>query len=222
MANIPPTTYISIRITVPHAMADSVIAVIAKEEWYIMYPHTGSVTEKEHFHVFVPGCGKSDCERYRLAFKRSAGFTVYGNRTISVKSQDNGLCRAISYGAKEKTEPYVKGDFVSEWINASPAWVQKVGKRKRNADGVITLTCINHVQLAFEYRKANNLHSDDLCEVVRRMICSGEYMVDANFMRSGAPDFLIDVFKEACENGELKWKPLCCRLGLWKPPRQTW
>lgn len=219
-----PTTYVSIRVTVSHSMIDSIIRVLSNEDWYIIYPHYGKNKDNEHFHVLVPGSSAGDRERFRNAFKRASDLDVSGNKSISAKLQDNTVSCGIQYCSREGTDPYVKGDLVSEWICAAPKWVEstKVGKRKRDDDGVIKLTCVNHVQLAFEYWKKNNLHGDDLCEVVRRMLDTGEYMADANWMRQGAPDFLIDVFKESCEAGRLTWKAMSVRGGLWKPPRQTW
>lgn len=218
-----PTKYVSIRVTTPHTNLEKLVRVVDNEEWYIIYPHFGKDKDNEHFHVLVPGSSERDRERFRNAFKRAGDLNLSGNKSISVKFQDNTLSSGIQYCAREGTAPSVKGDNVSEWIDAAPKWVEKKnGKRKRDDDGVIKLTCVNHVALAFEYWKKNNLHGDDLCEVVRRMLDSGEYSADANWMRQGAPDFLIDVFKESCEAGRLTWKAMSCRGGLWKPPRQTW
>lgn len=219
-----PTTYISIRITLPHSEIDKITRVFDTDSWYIIYPHFGGKKDNEHFHILVPGNGPKCAERYRSRIKRADNLGLSGNKCLSVKSQDNTVCCGIQYCSREGTEPVVKGDHVSEWIALSPKWVSKSTgvKRKRDDDGPIKLTCVNHVTLAFEYRREKGLLGNDLCEVVRRMLDSGDYVVDANFMRSGAPDFLIDVFKDSVEAGRVTWKAMSCRGGLWKPPRQGW
>lgn len=219
----PPTCYISVRITTPHSTWPQLEAVTKNVDWYICYPHFGTKSENEHFHLFLPAPnGDSSREFYRNRIKR-AGFT--GNRQFSCKSFENGITSAISYGAKEKTRPYTHGD-VSQWISSAPEWVDlelkpTAGKRKREDPLGIRISCVNMLKLAWQYREYKGLHSDELETVLSLMLRDGYYF-DSNLVRQAAPDFYLEVFKNSCEKCKLLWEPKLIKNNLFRTPRQTW
>lgn len=209
-----PTTYVSIRVTTPHSNWPAVEKLVEDADWYICYPHSGKNGNNEHFHVFVTGGTACDREKYRKRFK-TAGFS--GNKFIGVKLFENGITSAISYGAREGTEPITKGDECAQWIAESPEWVeQRAGKKRRPTDEYVELSCKNLMKLAFEYRSNENILSTDLPFVMEHMLNSGFYVMSPTLMRQGAPLWMIDVFQHSCEVGRVEWKNQIWRSGVFR------
>lgn len=197
-----PTVYVSIRVTTPHSNWRAVEKLLEGAEYYISYPHSGKEGNNEHFHVLVSGGTNADREKYRKRFK-AAGFI--GNKFVSVKLCQNGITSAITYCAKESTQPYVLGELCESWIRQSPAWVEQRAAVKRKGEDYVELNCKNLMRLAFDYRKSTGVKSTDLAQVIEFMLNSGHYIMAPTLMRQGAPSWMLDVFKHSCDLGELKW-----------------
>jgi len=217
---IYPTGYISLRLTMKHEDWPLIAReVINDSEWYISYPHYGKNRDNEHFHVFLPG-GRTESEKYRNRAKK-LGYS--GNKHVSIKCHENGLSCAIQYGSRENTEPFAKGDNVQEWIENAPKWVQvdkasMLGKRGRVDPEGIKLTSVNHLRLAWEYRKKQRFPNDTLPGVIASMLDAGYYICPA-FARQGVPDFYKDVFADSVKCGRLQWKSQIKQwsMHLWRP-----
>jgi len=219
----PPVWYVSIRVTVGHDEWDRVYECIKDCLWYISYPHTGSNSDNEHFHIFVPGANNADREKFRKRFK-SAGFS--GNKQFSIKLNQNCVTSAIQYASKEGTTPRFSGDEQSEWIAMSPEWENRTTKgikpKPRKIDPLgIRLSCVNLLQLSFKYHQSKRMTTDHLGKVMEFMLNDGYYM-DSNLVRSGAPDFYLQVFKDSVECGSLRWKSETITPSIFRTPRQTW
>jgi len=213
-----PRNYISVRVTIRHD--DWMIVYdalgISALDWYISYPHTGTDGTNEHYHVFLPGGTAADRERYR---KRLKAVFVGGNRDFSVKLMQNGLTSAITYGSREGTVPIFRGQDTKRWINQAPEWVEaRPGKgAKRDSTGRISITQVNMLDLAWDYHRAQNAHTDDLSEVIEAMLNSGDYRFAASTMMRGVPDWYLAVFKESVELGRLKWPRIHYKRGIFRP-----
>lgn len=225
----PPLSYISVRITDIHANWDKIKPICDHFNAYISYPHYGDNKDNEHFHVFIPDFVGTDKSLKSLEDKfrnrvKSSGY--YGNGKYSVKRLQNGITQAISYGAREKTVPHTKGEHVDEWIAAAPEWVERDKlpvKRKRTAEADefgIKITCVNVIKRCFDYHARKNMKTDDMKTVLHHMLQDGYYM-DANVMRSGLPEFFLDVFKESVAVGKLTWSTSTL-TNIFRTPRQTW
>lgn len=210
-----PVQYLSIRLTIAHEKWKEICEPCFDDaEWYISYPHSGKNGNNEHFHVFVNGCTAADRERYRKRFKK-LGFV--GNQHISVKLCENGVTSAITYGARESTQPITKGTLVQRWIDSAPAWVEQRAKSKKRArDEVIQLTCVNMMKLAFEFHRQNKVKRDELDWTLRLMLNSGEYVFAPTLVRQGAPIWYQDVFKESVKLGKLEWNPRYFSKGIFR------
>ena len=182
----------------------------------------GKYKDNEHYHIFVPGRTKSDADRYRNRVKKLG---LYGNGKFSIKCCENGIAQAITYGAREKTQPIVRGDWCYQWISDAPEWKEQPrasgSKRKRPDDLGIRLTSANFLKLCFEYRNETMKHTDDLVRVMEAMLNNGYYM-DPSFSRTGAPDFFKDVFKQSCELQRLNWDGILVRSQFFRPFNPKW
>lgn len=128
----PPVAYFSVRFTVAHARLQEVIDFVSTDvEWYIIYPHFGKNGDNEHFHVLLPAVDKAGRQRFNRAASSRFGA---GQSFFRTKRMQNGLTQAITYCARERTEPTAFGPHVGEWIAAAPEWLphgQQSRKRKR-------------------------------------------------------------------------------------------
>lgn len=212
---VPPVqNYVSMRITCPHDEWEIIERkVLFDSPWYISYPHFGKNKNNEHYHVFVPG-GKKDATRYR---ERCKSHAYSGNKHLSIKCLENSILQAISYGAREGTEPITRGPHTRCWIRWAPEWQNArlyenlnptTGpgeKRKREDEEGIRVTQRNFMRLAFNYRRDHGIHSTDVADVFIHMFAHGYYLCPT-FARQGMPTFYLDVFKDSCEKGYLTWR----------------
>lgn len=207
----PPMEYVSIRITRAHEFWPVVRDQVLKDcIWYISYPHFGKGGNNEHFHIFTGG-DKSAAKKIR---ERCRALDITGNKQLSIKCMQNGVLSAISYAAREGTSPSFRGHHCKHWIGLAPEWQNAnlrenlnpdTGtKRKREDEEGIRVTQRNFLRLAFEYRAANHLHSDDICDIFIHMFAHGHYLCPT-FARQGMPTFYKDLFKDSCLKGRLCW-----------------
>lgn len=221
----PPTTYVSIRMTIKHDQWSKVIPLIESCPWYISYPHFGKTGENEHFHVFLPGSTPADRERFR---KRIKAIIPGGNKCYSVKLCENGLHSAIAYGAREGTEPFTFGDCTAGWISGAPSWInanlkgnlnpEGGSKRKREDPEGVCVTQRNFLRLCFQYAmnsesykawlSAGRLGTPKMLDIghcLMKMFEDGYYL-DPVFARTGMPEFYKDVYADSVRAGRITWK----------------
>jgi len=204
-----PTTYASLRVTIPHTEIGPVLEKFQDCEWYIAYPHVGKFKSNEHFHIFLPAVDRKDVERYRRRMK-IMGLT--GNAKFSIKFMENVLKHGIQYASKEGTMPLMKGALVEEWITDAPEWEETTKKRKfdpKQDENGIKLTANNLLRRAFFYRKDKGAKTGvrqpkDIAMVISEMTEDG-YYIDAALARQGVPDFYKDLFSDSCDTGKLSW-----------------
>lgn len=197
-----PVSYIMVRVTIAHSRWSEIEHVFNDCEWYISYPHMGKKADNEHFHVFIPGTRRSEAEKYR---KRLNNLHLCGNKCICAQFYSNGLHKGIQYGSKERSQPIVKGN-VNDWIDTAPEWIDTgVRKKQPITEYGIKISCFNLLYKAWEWRKRHKCISTDLPTVLEFMLNSGEYCLCPTFSKGKAPIFYIDIFKESCEVGYLKW-----------------
>lgn len=220
----PADEYVSMRITIKHASWEHVRDNVLKgEEKYISYPHFGKNGNNEHFHVFVPG-GARVAKKLRERCKK---LNLFGNQQLSIKCLKNGILQAISYGAREGTEPFVHGSGVSEWVQRAPEWQHADLQKQLNPRGRgmpkeyegIQITQRNFLKMTWKYRKDNNLHSDDLTDIWLHMFANGYDLAPA-FAKGGMPTFYLDVFKEACTK-DIHGREVGLNAG-WRGTKFTW
>lgn len=202
-----PTTYLSLRVTIPHTMKDRLVEkVLYDMPWYIGYPHKGRGGQNEHFHVFFGDDGPRYRDRIRKRVKDHFGD---GNRNFCLKLGENGIAQAIQYGSKEGTIPFVFGDFVGEWIDNAPEWEHRnlgqintnLGKRPlRNVDHFYQITYSNMEKVTLRYRLQNGLKTTDLAEVLEHMHANG-WRLQISVERGGIPHTMFEQFAAACNNG---------------------
>jgi hypothetical protein len=113
--NTQPLCYVSVRLTISHAQGVETLKSYLSTSEYVAYPHVGSKTHKEHWHVAIIGGGTT--ESWRLRFKR--WYKLAGNQELSVKSMDNGIMSFITYAAKEKTQPSLS-PCLQQWVAQAP------------------------------------------------------------------------------------------------------
>lgn len=209
-----PTIYLSLRVTTPHNTWDTLVKPhIDDASWYISYPHSGKNGNNEHFHVFLSGVTASDRERYRKRF-RSAGFT--GNQHVSLKLMQNGVTSAITYGAREGTEPICKGPLCASWIRDAPEWVEQRASKKRSGDDFIELTCKNLIKVAFEFHRQEKLKTTCLAKTMQIMLERGVYVMSPTLVRQGAPNWYLELFRESVETGKLSWNAEVWKTGVFR------
>lgn len=183
---MPPTEYLGVRITTPHANVQKVLDhVLYDEEWYILYPHFGKNGDNEHIHVAIKW--ESDAHRDKIR-KRIAGALGAVDRKLGTKHYKNGVAQAIQYMSRENTDPVTRGDGVSEWIADAPAWVpgqftgkiMRANKRKRrvaeDSDGEfdlgVVITRYNVVGHAVRWYKRNKMTNQNFRQTLLEMIKS--------------------------------------------------
>lgn len=208
-----PTHYISVRLTVNHEHWDDVARVLSDYDTYVAYPHVGKATEKQHFHIFVPGTDAKECEKLRNRFKRA--FNDGGNKFISVKFMSNGILNSITYGSREGTTPHIKGDDAEGWVEQAPAWEHREvgigghftsrGYRPPKEDHFLMITFRNIEKACLKYRQSKGIRSDKLEDVLAKMHEDG-WRLDRSFLTHGINHTIFEQFTKAC-NGETVYVP---------------
>lgn len=185
-----PEFYLSSRVTIAHDKVGDVKNVFHDYE-YIIYPHTGGVTGKQHFHVYVPlessddATAKRHTERIRKRFRDGLGLS--GNGNFSIKRYDNGLLKGIQYGSKEGTDPIVSNDRMSDYVKRAPAWVDKAPTQatlehhgfdtKTKKDTVLTYNNIVYLAVCESrmFKKPDWSFKDALKHYMDRVNCTFSY-----------------------------------------------
>jgi len=189
-----PKQYISIRLTMPHALQSRIVSVL-REPVYCMYPHLGSTGENPHFHICVPVQTGEDPNKLndRLRKRLKDGLQVKGNSQLMLKSNDNGVQCFIQYASREDTPPVYAGVNWPHWIEHAPKWrpkeqtTLKARGKPRDPDIPLQITYQNMKRLALRHRLRFNLKSQDLTEILSHMITHGGYDFSISIYKGGIP-----------------------------------
>lgn len=202
-------TYVSIRISVPHASWSKIESDILQDGVeYIAYPHIGTKTHVEHFHIFIPTDDSKKVDMYRKRVSRAFSDLEPGNKLVSAKFMQNYLVNAVTYGSKEGTEPYTRGDWTADLIQKAPAWEpQGLGKfmtgrktvsRPRDPDHFLLITPRNIERSSLRFRKEQGITSTDLADTLSEMDKHG-YRLAECFFRNGIQKCYFEFFERACQ-----------------------
>ncbi|AXH74906.1 MAG: putative replicase [Cressdnaviricota sp.] len=190
-----PSSYLSVRITLPHIDVRKMLVDVFNDMEYICYKHKGIKTEKEHVHVLVLDMSKKDVIRSRV---NRAGYG--GNKGLySLKGMHNGILLGIQYASKEGTTPIIVGPF-DEWIADAPKWNHTQQKSLHSymvpedakpnlkmRDWILTYS--NFVSQAVHYAKVNKLGDLSLKSVIKDMISNTKWRPCKQMLIGGVPDF---------------------------------
>lgn len=164
--------YLSIRITLAHVDISKLLEKVFPLNTYILYPHKGSKTQKEHVHMLLPIENDQKKIKDRL---RLAGYK--GNETFSCKTMHNNILSGIQYCAKEGTTPVIRGTL--QWyVDNAPKWNFKpqssiegsLGVEEDRKERDWQLTYSNLVCQAVQYARRNKMTHCTLREVVKTMM----------------------------------------------------
>lgn len=202
-------TYVSIRVSVPHSNWSKIETEVLQDGVeYIAYPHTGSKTHVEHFHIFVPTDDSKKVDMYRKRVQRAFSDMEGGNKLVSVKFMQNFIINAVTYGSKEGTQPYTRGAWTDDVIAKAPAWEhqnvgkycvgRKLGSRPRDPDHFMLITPRNIERLTLRFRKEHGIVSTDLADTLTEMDKHG-YRLAEVFFRNGIQKCYFEFFERACQ-----------------------
>lgn len=195
----PYPHYLSLRVTIKHEQWDDVYQCIYDYD-YVAYPHKGSATGKQHFHVFIPlefEQHRVHSDRIRKRLKTSLGLS--GNGDLSLKSMSNGLWQAVQYGSKEGTAAFVSDDVMRLFVDAAPKW--DPSKESRRVDYSVKstlkedrsekdwqLSYTNLVTQAVIHARKRAL-AGSLKAVVKDMLQTTKWRPSKYVLNGGVPEF---------------------------------
>lgn len=196
--NIPPTSYLSIRITLSHSQIDKLQEAILVDLSFIAYPHLGKDKSNPHWHLLIPTTdSKTLAEKIRQRVKRTFP-TQSGNKFFSIKQMANGLLQGIQYCSHEGTQP-VHTDDMLVFIQQAPRWVQThIEEHVQVSDKAKSewqLTYSNLVPQALMYARKNHLHTS-LKETVHHMIDHTNWSPSIQLVRNGVPEYYERRFEQ--------------------------
>lgn len=190
-----PREYVSIRLTLPHAMLEQIITAL-KEPVYCIYPHLGSTGENPHFHICVPVPNGDDVNKWNDKLRKRLKFAlkIKGNSQLMIKSNNNGVHCFLQYAAREDTSPIHAGVNWPHWIEHAPKWkpkeqtlMTKTRGKPRDPDIPLQITYQNMKRLSLRHRLRFNLKSTDLTEILSHMITHGGYDFSISIYKGGIP-----------------------------------
>lgn len=195
----PYPHYLSLRVTIDHNKWDEVQNCVFDYD-YVCYPHVGSSTKKEHFHIFIPielDAHRIHSDRIRKRFRDGLGLS--GNGHFSIKSMSNGLWQGIQYGSKEGSAAYVSDDVMRMLVDAAPKW-DPSAKGTKYAQRMLPyakgdrsekdwqLTYTNLVTQAVLHARKKAL-TGGLKAVVKDMIQTTKWRPSKYLLTGGVPEF---------------------------------
>lgn len=200
--------YISLRITLSHEQKHIIEAhVVFDAPAYIIYPHKGTKTQKDHFHVCIAGVEMTPktVEKYR---KRVSTHIGKGNGFVSAKMHATLPATFVAYVKHEAGKPILQG-FSLEWFNEIAAMdintmdkqpgFGKPAKKPRNEDHFKQITYMNMERVTMRYRKEHGITSVLLEDTLEAMHKDG-WRLQITVMRGGIPQQFFDEFTAQCKN----------------------
>lgn len=205
--------YYSIRLTIEHAWWSKIYSHLLMDKSYVAAPHTGSETEKQHWHLVIPGPSGDD-QIYRNAINRK--LSLKGNGLYQLKYMKNPIVEAITY---LKHEPGVVLKFspdMQAYVDSAPDWVDfrqsrmeehvDMERRRRVRDWQLTYS--NLVPQAVEHRRQFKLPTDCLKVVVKHMLETSKWCPSIQMIRQGVPEFYDLRFKHQIgvrKDADMSW-----------------
>jgi hypothetical protein len=188
-----PVNYLSVRLTLAHAVKDSVVNFFDYYDEYCIYMHKGG-TSNEHYHICLSGLGGGDTERVRNRIKRA-----YAGVKHSIKQFTNGVRSFMFYCGHEGLEPTCKGSYWNEVKGTIDEYYQKKQygqtmlplqeKKGSKAYGESSwqLTYSNMVPTAINYARAKGL-TGSLMEVLEDMFSNTKWKPSKALRQGGITD----------------------------------
>jgi len=194
-------SYYSIRLTLAHNMWSIIYGYLCKDRSYVAYPHTGTATEKEHWHVLVLG-DRSETDFFRNTVTRK--LKLKGNEQYSIKFEKNGIESGITYCTHDKTSVPKFSEDLRTIIDGAPLWKEKRQSRidwvpdaeyqKKIRDWQLTWT--NLVSQCVAYRTKANLSTDNLFDVIRHMEAHSKWRRSIAIVKHGGiPTYYVEDFE---------------------------
>lgn len=190
-----PDKYLSVRLTLAHAVKDSVVEFADNYDEYCIYMHKGG-TSNEHYHVCIAGLSGRDSDRVRNRVKRT-----WKGVKHTIKSHENGVRSFMFYCGHEGSEPIFKGSYWEEVKGTIDKYYEKVPGKidlhfRPTSDESTTrkerywqLTYNNLVPQAVIHRARHGLDTEVLKTVVRHMIKTTKWRPSKDMARCGVPKF---------------------------------
>lgn len=217
----PPTDswwseYISIRVTLDHARERDVRDVFDTEH-SVIFPHLGQNKDNPHYHILVlvprSGNAKKVAEKLRKRIKDQLG--VSGAGKLMVKVMSNDVTEAITYCAKEGTDPIDPCPDLDKICKIAPKWVDKVQqpiqqylkgtapRKPINEDHFYQITYQNMEKVTLRYHRRHGT-PPDLASTLEHMHKNG-WRLNVGVIRGGIPSTFFDEFEAKCKDSTI-WK----------------
>jgi len=188
-----PVHYLSVRLTLAHAVKDSVVEHFDYYDEYCIYMHKGG-TDNEHYHICISGLGGGDTERVRNRIKRA-----FAGVKHSIKQFTNGVRSFMFYCGHEGLEPVSKGSYWEEVKGTIDQYYEKPvqtgqmmlpleKKLKKDMDADWQLTYANLVPKAINHARVHGL-TGSLKEVVQNLLETTKWRPSYHMVKNGVPDF---------------------------------
>lgn len=191
--------YLSVRLKVPHSKLDVIKTKLVHDvPGYCIYMHS---TTSEHFHVCLPGLGKSDTTRIGKRIRDNFG--VSGNGGFSIKSFSNGLSSFVFYSGHEGTAAVYEDSSWDEIVSSTKTYYVKEGGqlmlplakgKAKDADADWQLTYSNFVSKAVNHARRSGL-TGSLKEVLCDMIARTKWRPSYHMVTHGVPDHYYKDFE---------------------------
>jgi len=191
--------YLSVRLTLPHDNLQRILDKLCHDQpLYCIYKHT---TGREHFHVCLPGLGKSDSNRITKRLRDNFGLS--GNGGFSTKSYDNGLRSFVFYSGHEGNLPTFRDARWDDVIaSCTEFYVKQTGQMmlpldktsKKDQDADWQLTYSNMVSKAINHARRHAL-TGSLKEVLQHMMESTKWRPSFHLVKNGVPDHYYKDFE---------------------------
>lgn len=204
--------YYSIRLTMPHDKWSLIYGQLIGESSFVAYPHVGSATEKEHWHVLL--ITPLDDKKIRNIINRK--LHLMGNGLFSMKSYPTNIVSGITYCKHEADSvPKMSPDMASI-VSSAPAWVKQTpidihydpaGKPPGKCSDW-QLTYANLVGQAVEYRRRTKTDFDSLKTTIQHMLNHTKWRPSPYLRKNGVPPFYENDFQfriGARKNMDMDW-----------------
>lgn len=188
--------YWSIRLTLEHAWWSKVYTHLVKDQSYVAFPHSGTKTEKEHWHVLIPVSGTPNDKNVRNVIDRHLG--LRGNKQYSLKLMKNGIASGIAYGKHDQRKPPKCSADLESLLASTPAIA--VQRQTRQEEFMKTdvkkvrdwqLTYSNLVAQAVNHYHTNHMSGVSLKDTIKHMCMTTKWRPSVQLVRNG-----VDMYYE--------------------------
>jgi len=200
----PPSTYYSLRVTVPRTDLGKLQDILARHsKYYCMAWHCAD-HEVKHEHVHM--CFLEFTEDKATALKRALAnaYKRQGNDFYAGSFKKNGVYSYLTYC---KHDPHVdwnhRGAHWPSWIDRADPWVDhvrdpvEVTRKRKESDPILTFS--NILWRAEKHRKEHNIKSTDLGVTLEHMTRTTRWTPAPHIMKNGLDPLHHRLFKYRCE-----------------------